>query len=210
MIRVIVADDHQVVRRGLKDILEDEGDIRVVAEAGTGREAFDAAMRPGWDVIVMDISMPEVNGIDVIEMLRRHKPKIAVLILSIHPEEQLAIRAIEAGAQGYLTKESASEELVKAVRTVANGRRYVSEGLAESLVARLLAKDARPPNELLSAREFRVMCLLAIGKSTAQIAQALFLSPKTVETYRARLMKKMGMGTIAEITRYAVENHLID
>jgi two-component system invasion response regulator UvrY len=210
MISVVIADDHNVVRRGLKDTLEDEPDICVVAEASTGREAFDAAMRPGWDVFILDISMPEMNGFDVIDMLRRHQPKPRVLVLSMHPEEQFALRALEAGAQGYLTKESASEELVKAVRTVAAGRRYISGKLAETLAAKLLEKDARFLHERLSAREFRIMCLYASGKSTMQIAQALFLSPKTVETYRSRLMVKMGMHSIAEITRYSVENDLID
>ncbi|MDP3176536.1 MAG: response regulator transcription factor [Spirochaetaceae bacterium] len=210
MIKVLIADDHTVVRRGLKDTLEDEADIIVVAEASTGREALDAAMRPGWDVIVLDISMPDINGFEVIDRLRRQKPKIGVLVLSMHPEEQFAIRALEAGAQGYLTKESAPEELVKAVRSVAAGRRYISEGMARTLAARFLECDDRPAHERLSAREFRVMCLLSSGKSTAQIAQALFLSPKTVETYRSRLMEKMKMHTIAELARYAVENDLID
>ncbi|HUW69088.1 MAG TPA: response regulator transcription factor [bacterium] len=209
MIRVIIADDHDVVRRGLKEILEDERDMKVVAEAATGREALDIALRLEWDVFVMDISMPEMSGFEVIDMLRRHRPKTDVLFLSMHPEEQFAVRALEAGALGYLTKESAPEELVKAVRTIATGRRYIGGRLAEALATRLVENDARTLHERLSAREFRVMCLLASGKTTTQIAQALFLSPKTVETYRSRLMVKMGMHTIAEITRYALENHLI-
>ncbi|HUW39796.1 MAG TPA: response regulator transcription factor [Rectinemataceae bacterium] len=210
MIKVILADDHSVVRRGLKDILEDERDIRVVAEAASGRETIDAALRVKWDAIVMDISMPEMNGFEVLDQLRRHKPKLGVLVLSMHPELQFAVRALEAGAMGYLTKESAPEELVRAVRAIALGRRYISRNLAETLAARLVETGARPLHERLSAREFRVMCLFASGKSTVQIAQALFLSPKTVATYRSRLMDKMGMRSIAEITRYAIENHLID
>ncbi len=210
MIRVIVADDHNVVRRGLRDLLEDERDIEVVAEAATGREALDIALRLEWDVFVMDISMPEMSGFEVIDIVRRHKPKTGVLFLSMHPEEQFAVRALEAGALGYLTKESAPEELVRAVRTIATGRRYISARMAETLATRFLENDTRTLHEKLSAREFRVMCLLASGKTTLQIAQALFLSPKTVETYRMRLMAKMGMHTIAEITRYAVENHLVD
>lgn len=210
MIKIIIADDHGVVRRGLKAIIEDEVDMEVIAEAASGRETIDAAMRLDWDVIVMDITMPEMNGFEVIDHLRRRKPRIGVLVLSMHPELQFAVRAMEAGAMGYLTKESAPEELVRAVRNVAAGRRYVSENLAESLASRLVEKDTGPLHEKLSAREFRVMCLLASGKSTSQIAQALFLSPKTVETYRLRLMSKMKMHGIAEIARYAVENDLID
>jgi len=209
MIKVIIADDHDVVRRGLKGILEDERDLRVVAEAATGRETIDVAMRFEWDVIVMDISMPEMNGFEAIDQLRRQKPKIGVLVLSMHPEAQFALRAMEAGAMGYLTKDSAPEELVRAVRAIAAGHRYISGKLAETLATQLMENDARPLHERLSAREFRVMCLFASGKSTAQIAQALFLSPKTVATYRARLMDKMGMHTIAELTRYSVEHDLI-
>ena len=210
MINVIIADDHAMVRRGLKETLEDEPDIRVVAEAATGREALDSAMRSGWDVLVLDISMPEMNGLEVIEELRLRRPKLAILVLSMHPEEQFAVRALQAGALGYLNKESAATELVQAVRVVAAGRRYVSGSLAEILAARLGDDDSRPAHEKLSPREFRVMCLLASGKTANQIAQALFLSPKTVATYRARLMEKMGMSTIAAITRYAVQNKLID
>ncbi len=210
MIRVIIADDHDVVRRGLKDTLEDERDIKVVAEAATGREALDIALRLDWDVFVMDISMPEMSGFEVIDILRRHRPKTDVLILSMYPEEQYAIRALEVGALGYLTKRSAPEELVKAVRMIAAGHRYICSTLAETLITRLLENDTRTLHERLSAREFRVMCLLASGKTTTQIAQALFLSPKTVETYRSRLMLKMSIHTIAGITRYAVENHLVD
>jgi len=210
VIKIIIADDHGVVRRGLKAIIEDERDMTVIAEAASGRETIDAAMRLDWDVIIMDITMPEMNGFEVIDHLRRRKPRIGVLVLSMHPELQFAVRAMEAGAMGYLTKESAPEELVRAVRNVAAGRRYVSENLAESLASRLVDKDTGPLHEKLSAREFRVMCLLASGKSTNQIAQALFLSPKTVETYRLRLMSKMKMHGIAEIARYAVENDLID
>jgi two-component system invasion response regulator UvrY len=210
MIKVIIADDHAMVLRGLKETLEDEPDIRVVAEATTGREALDAAVRPGWDVLVLDISMPEMNGLEVIGELRRRRPKVAVLVLSMHPEEQFAVRCLEAGALGYLNKESAAAELVRAVRVVAAGRRYVSRDLAETLANRLAGDDTRPVHERLSAREFRVLCLLACGKNVNQIAQALFLSPKTVATYRARLMQKMEMRTIAELTRYAVENKLID
>jgi len=210
MIRVIIADDHSVVRRGLKAILEDERDIRVVAEAATGREALDVAVRMDWDVLIVDISMPEMNGFEVIDMLRQYKPGIGILVLSMHLEEQFAVRALKAGAQGYLTKESAPEELVKAVRVIMTGHRYISEKLAESLAARLLENDTRSLHERLSAREFSVMCLIACGQTTIQIAHTLFLSPKTVETYRSRLMAKMGMHTIAEITRYAVENRLVD
>jgi two-component system invasion response regulator UvrY len=210
MIRVIIADDHDIVRRGLKDTLEDERDIRVVAEARTGREAMDIALADKWNVMVLDISFPDMNGFEIIDRLRRSRPKLGILVLSMHPERQFALRALEAGALGYLTKNSAPTELVSAVRAVAKGRRYLSAEINESLADRIILKADGPLHEKLSAREFRVMCLMAGGKSTLQIALALFISPKTVSTYRSRLLEKMGMRSIAEITRYAVENHLVD
>ena len=210
MIRVIVADDHEVVRRGLTNILEAEADILVVAEASDGQAALDRAMEPGWDVLLLDISMPKLSGLAVIEELRRHKPGAATLVLSVHPEEPYAVQALRAGALGYLNKECAARDLVTAVRAVSAGHRYISTNLAETLAGRLGGDDPRPLHEKLSARELRVLCLLASGQSTSEIATALFLSPKTVATYRGRLMQKMGMATIAEITRYAVRNELID
>jgi two-component system invasion response regulator UvrY len=210
MIRVILADDHAVVRRGLRQILEDERDLSIVGEAASGREALDAALDKKWDVLVLDISMPDMTGLEVLEQLRCRKPRIPVLVLTMHPEDQFAVLALRAGAAGYLTKESAPEELVDAVRAVAAGRRYISRKLAETVAASLVEDSGRAPHERLSAREFRVMCLMARGKTTNEIAKALLISPKTVATYRARLMDKLGLTTIAEITRYALSHKLID
>jgi len=210
VIRVILADDHAVVRRGLRQILEDERDLSVVAEAATGRAALEAAMRKGWDVLILDVSMPDMTGLEVLEQLRRRRPKLPVLILTVHAEEQYAALALRAGAAGYLTKESAPGELVDAIRAIAAGRRYIGQVLAETVAGSLAGDDRRPPHEKLSPREFRVMCLMARGKTTDEIAKALFISPKTVATYRARMMEKLALHTIAEITRYALERKLLD
>jgi two-component system invasion response regulator UvrY len=210
VIRVILADDHLVVRRGLRQILEDERDISIVAEAATGHEALAAALKKGWDVLVLDVSMPDMTGLEVLEQLRRRRPKVPVLVLTMHEGDQYAVAALRAGAAGYLTKDSASEKLVDAVRAVAAGHRYVSRELAETLADSMAADDQRPPHEKLSPREFRVMCLMARGKTTNQIAKALFVSPKTVATFRERMMQKLALHTIAEITRYALDHKLID
>jgi two-component system invasion response regulator UvrY len=209
MIRIILADDHSVVRCGLRQIMEDESDLKVVAEAATGREALDAALKKGWDVLVLDISMPDMTGLEVLEQLRRRKPKLPVLILTMHEEDQYAVAALRAGAAGYLTKDSAPGKLVDAVRAIAAGHRYISQTLAETLAASAAEGDLRPPHEKLSPREFRVMCLMARGKTTDEIARALLVSPKTVATFRARMMSKMELRTVAALTRYALEHKLI-
>jgi two-component system invasion response regulator UvrY len=209
MIRVVLADDHSVVRRGLRQILEDESDLTIVAEAATGREALDAALKKGWDVLVLDISLPDMTGLEVLEQLRRRKPKLPVLILTMHEEYQYALAALRAGAAGYLTKDAAPEKLVTAVRAIAAGHRYISLELAENLAASAAEGDLRPPHEKLSPREFRVMCLMALGKTTDAIAKALLVSPKTVATFRSRMMDKMELRTIAELTRYALDHKLI-
>lgn len=209
MIRVIIADDHPVVRRGLRALLEEEPDIRVVEEAATGAQALDAALKPGWDLLISDLSMPELSGLELIDRLRRHQPNAVILVLSMHGEEEFALRALQAGAMGYVTKESAAEELVQAVRAAVAGEHYISKRIAEKLAGRLAEQDARPAHERLSAREFQVMCLLAGGQTTSQIAESLVLSPKTVATYRARVMEKMGTSNLADIARYAVQHNLV-
>ncbi|MBN1771845.1 MAG: response regulator transcription factor [Deltaproteobacteria bacterium] len=210
MIRVLLADDHAVVRRGLRQILEDERDISIVGEAATGREALEAAVRKGWDVLLLDLSMPDMTGLEVLGQLRRRRPRLPVLVLTMHSEEQFAVLALRAGAAGYLTKDSAPEEMVGAIRAVAAGRRYVSRALAETVAGSLAGDDRRPPHETLSPREFRVLCLMARGKTTDEIAKALLISPKTVATYRARMMDKMALHSIAELTRYALDHKLLD
>jgi DNA-binding NarL/FixJ family response regulator len=210
MIRALIADDHAVVRQGLKQILGDTPEMLVAGEATTGQEVLDKVRAETWDVVVLDISMPDRSGLDVLKQLRSERPKLPVLVLSMHSEDQYAVRVLKAGASGYLTKDSAPDELVKAIRKVVSGGRYVSSFLAEKLAFEIGTDSSRLPHETLSDREFQVLRLIAAGKSVTEIAAELYLSPKTVSTYRARLLQKMNLGTTAELMHYAMQNHLID
>jgi two-component system invasion response regulator UvrY len=209
MIRILVADDHAIVRRGLRQIVADESDMEVVGEAQTSQEILDLARQEEWDVIVLNISMPGRGGFEALKALKQTHSKRPVLVLSMYPEDQFAVRAFRAGAAGYMTKESAPEELVQAIRKVVRGGKYVSPSLAEKLAAELGEDAERPPHEALSEREYHVLCLLASGKTVTQIAAEMSLSVKTISTYRARLLEKMRMKTNAEVTRYAIENRLV-
>jgi DNA-binding NarL/FixJ family response regulator len=209
MIRILVADDHAIVRRGLRQIVADESDMEVVGEAQTTQEILDLARQEEWDVIVLNISMPGRGGFEALKALKQTHSKRPVLVLSMYPEDQFAVRAFRAGAAGYMTKESAPEELVQAVRKVVRGGKYVSPSLAEKLAAELGEDAERPPHEALSEREYHVLCLLASGKTVTQIAAEMSLSVKTISTYRARLLEKMRMKTNAEVTRYAIEHRLV-
>jgi DNA-binding NarL/FixJ family response regulator len=208
MIRVVVADDHPIVREGVRQILERAGDIAVVAEAGDGAELIRKVSQGNFDVVILDISMPGRDGIDVLKQLRYEDPKVRVLIMSIHPEELFAIRALKAGAAGYLTKESVSDELVVAVRRVMRGGRYISERLAEQILHELEGDPGKPPHAALSDRELEVLLMIAAGKSLTRIAEDLSLSVKTIATYRARILEKMNMRTNAEIIRYVIQRGL--
>lgn len=210
MIRILVADDHPVVRHGIKQMVTDTPDMRVVAEAATGKEVLDAIEGLACDVILLDLSLPDYNGLDVLKEIKLLKPGIAVLILSMYAENQFAVRALRAGASGYLTKESAPSELVGAVRKVVQGGRYVSPSLAETLANDLTQGTYHAPHEKLSDREYQVLRMLASGKTTGEIAQELSLSVKTVSTYRSRVLDKLGMSTRAELTSYALRHHLAD
>jgi DNA-binding NarL/FixJ family response regulator len=210
MIRVLIADDHAVVRQGLKQILGGTPEMLVAGEATNGQEVLDKVRAETWDVVVLDISMPDRSGLDVLKQLRSERPKLPVLVLSMHSEDQYAVRVLKAGASGYLTKDSAPDELVKAIRKVVSGGRYVSSFLAEKLAFEIGTDSSRLPHETLSDREFQVLRLIAAGKSVTEIAAELYLSPKTVSTYRARLLQKMNLGTTAELMHYAMQNHLID
>jgi DNA-binding NarL/FixJ family response regulator len=210
MIRALIADDHAVVRQGLKQILGDTPEMLVAGEATTGQEVLDKVRAETWDVVVLDISMPDRSGLDVLKQLRSERPKLPVLVLSMHSEDQYAVRALKAGASGYLTKDSAPDELVKAIRKVVSGGTYVSSLLAEKLAFEIGTDSSRLPHETLSDREFQVLRGIAAGKSVTEIAAELYLSPKTVSTYRARLLQKMNLGTTAELMHYAMQNHLID
>jgi two-component system invasion response regulator UvrY len=209
MIRILVADDHAIVRRGLRQIVADESDMEVVGEAQTTQEILDLARQEEWDVIVLNISMPGRGGFEALKALKQTHSKRPVLVLSMYPEDQFAVRAFRAGAAGYMTKESAPEELVQAIRKVVRGGKYVSPSLAEKLAAELGEDAERPPHEALSEREYHVLCLLASGKTATQIAAEMSLSVKTISTYRARLLEKMRMKTNAEVTRYAIEHRLV-
>jgi two-component system, NarL family, invasion response regulator UvrY len=209
-IRVLVADDHPVVRHGLVQILSFESDIDVVAQVGTGSAALECILDTELDVVVLDLSLPEMSGMEVLKRLREAAVPPPVLILTVHREDSYAIRTMQMGAAGYLTKASAAEELVSAVRMLADGRKYVSSTLSQHLALRLLMPhDEKMPHESLSRREFQVLCHLARGNTQAETAALMELSPKTVNTYRARILQKMRLSTTAQLIRYAVDHELI-
>ena len=207
--RIMIADDHPIVRRGLKELLTSELDMDVVGEATNGDEALDMASRLEWDVAVLDYSMPGCSGADLVREIKRQHPARPVLVLSILPEEGHAGQVFKAGGAGYLNKESASEDLTGAIRKVAGGGKYVSAALAEKLATKLSPEGERAPHESLSDREYRVMWLMASGKQINEIGAELFLSPSTISTYRARILRKLGLPNNAALVRYAVKHRLI-
>ena len=209
MIRILVADDHAVVRRGVLQILEEAADLVVAGEASTGSQVLRLVQENDYDVLVLDVNMPEGSGLEVLYQLRTLRPRVRTLVLTMHPERQFAVRALQAGAAGYLTKESAPDELIAAVRRVAQGGRYITQALAEELAAILVEDTSVSPVERLSDREFQVMRLLATGKTVSEIAAELCLSVKTVSTYRARILEKMNLRNTAEIIRCALEHGVV-
>ena len=208
--RVLIADDHAVVRRGLKQILSEEPDVSVVGEAKNGHEALEMSRRLEWDVAVVDYAMPGRGGVELLKEIKRHHPKRPVLVLSMHPEELHARRVLKAGGAGYMNKESAGEELAAAIRKVVGGGKYVSAALAEKLAVELAPDSQKPPHENLSDREYRVMWLLASGKPINRIGKEMFLSPSTISTYRIRILRKLGLASNAELVHYAVKHQLIE
>lgn len=210
MIRVLVADDHAILRRGLAEIISEAGDMQVCAEAETGAQAVRLAREHAIDVLLLDITMPDRNGLDTLKQLKKENPKLAVLMLSMHPEEVYALRAIRSGASGYLNKQSAPALLVTAIRQVASGRRYISPAVAEALAGTIADGPERTPHATLSDREYETMRLIASGKTLTQIAAEMHLSAKTVSVYRARLLEKMHLKNNAELTHYALKNQLVD
>ncbi|MGC1391847.1 MAG: response regulator transcription factor [Bacteroidales bacterium] len=204
MINVLIIDDHPVVRRGIRQILEDDERIGLVHEAGDGKELFDKLNNQIYDVILLDISLPGRSGLDLIGQIKKEQPSAVVLILSIHSEEMYAIKALKAGAAGYLTKTSAPEELISAINKVSKGERYISVSLADKLAENLISEIEKPLHELLSPREIEVLQLLAEGKKVVQISFELSLSPKTISTYRERLLEKLKLHTTADLIRYAI------
>lgn len=209
MIKILIADDHVIVRAGLKQILADQPDMAPPGEAANGKEVLDLVRREKWDVVILDITFPDKNGIEILKEIKEEKPALPVLILSMHPEDQFALRALKAGAAGYITKEGAASELVGAIRKVLDGGKYITPSLAERLAANLKRDAAKFPHDILSDREYEILCFIASGKTVGEIAQKLFLSVKTISTYRARLLEKMHMNTNAELTYYAIQNRLV-
>ena len=211
MIKVLLADDHSIVREGLRRIVEESDDMEVVAEAADGKEAIHQIRKSQPDVAVIDISMPEIDGLEVLRQLQPEYPELPILILTMHEEQQYAVRAIEAGARGYITKKSAPEQLVKAIRKVYAGSRYLSEEAAEALALRVAkGKSGQSPLDLLSTRELQVLRRLALGHTNREIAENYNISIKTVDTYRLRLLKKLSLRNNAELSRFAIQNRLIE
>ncbi len=209
MKRILIADDHQIVRAGLKDLLSQDATLTVAGEASSGEETIKMVREQEWDAVLLDISMRDMNGVDTLKQIRRRKPNLPVLILTMHPEAQFAINLLRAGANGYVSKESAPEQLLDAIRTVLDGRRYVSPALGDLLAQGLTGDATKVPHTDLSEREFQVFCKLAAGQAVADIAADLFLSVKTVSTYRARVLEAMSMKTNAQLTHYAMKHGLI-
>ncbi len=210
MIKVLIADDHSVVRVGLRQILSGIRDIAVIDEAANAIEVLEKVKKNDYSVVILDIAMPGKSGLDALKEIKIERPKLPVLILSMYPEDQYAIRVLRAGAAGYMTKDSAPDELVTAVRIVAEGRKYVSPTFAEILALNLDTDREKELHELLSDREYEVLCMIASGKTLSEIAGLLFLSVKTISTYRSRILEKMHLKNNAELTSYAIQNHLIE
>lgn len=209
-IRILIADDHAIVRHGLRQILSETEDMVVTGEAENGVIAMQMIRQGDFNMVLMDVSMPDRNGIDTLKLVKKEFPKLPVLMLSMHPEEHYAIRALKSGASGYLSKQSAPELLVKAIRQVASGKKYVSASVAEELANAISDDSDKQPHEKLSDREYETLCLIASGKNLTQIAEELKLSVKTVSVYRARLLEKMNLKNNAELTHYGLKNGLVE
>jgi two-component system, NarL family, invasion response regulator UvrY len=210
MIKIFIADDHAVVREGLKHILSEIPDVLVAGEAGNGQEVLEKVGRKEYDLILLDIAMPGRDGLEILKDLKFQKPKLPVLILSMFPEEQYALRALKSGASGYLTKDSIPDELIKAVRKILNGGKYISSSFSEKLLFSFDNDAEKPIHETLSDREYQVLRMIASGKTLQGIADELSLSVKTISTYRSRILEKMGMNNNAELTHYAIKLNLVD
>lgn len=210
MNQVIIADDHPVVLKGLKEIIQEGFDMVKVDEAGKGYELINKIQASDYDLVLLDISLPDINGLEVLKELKKKKPKLPVLVISMYPEEQYALRALKAGAQGYLTKQSAADELVLAVRKILSGKRYVSPAFAEQLVLDFESDAAKPAHERLSNREFQVMRMFGSGKTMKEIAEELHLSINSIRTYRVRILEKIGVKGTNELIHYAVTHGLVE
>lgn len=210
MIRILIADDHAIVREGLKQIVGEETDMKVMGEASNANEMFDLLKKDKWSIVVLDINMPGKSGLEALKEMRILYPSLPVLILSMYTEEQYGLRAIKAGAAGYLKKVSAPDELVKAIRKIVSGGRYINESLAEKLASMFESKTRAFPHETLSDREYQIMCRIAAGKTAEEIADEISISINTVYTYRNRILEKMNMKSNVELTQYVIHNKLIE
>jgi len=210
MIRLLIADDHAIFRKGLKHILEEHPDIVVADEAGNGQEVLDKIWNNEYDLLLLDIGMPGMPALEVLKQAKNERPRLPILVLSMYPEDQYAVRFIKAGASGYLTKESAPDELITAIRRITAGRKYITSSVAEKLADEVEPDSEKPAHHALSDREFEVFRLIASGKTVKEIAETLFLSVKTIRTYRTRILEKMRMKTNAELMHYALKHHMLD
>jgi len=210
MTRILIADDHTLFREGLKHIMAEYPELVVADEASNGTEVLDKIWNNDYDMVLLDITMPGMTGLEALKQLKNEKPKLPVLVLSMHPEEQYAVRVIRAGASGYLRKESAPDELITAIRQISQGRKYITPSLAEKLAFEVEADSEKAPHDILSDREYQVLRMIAEGKTVKYIAKELSLSAKTVSTYRARIMEKMKMKTNAELMHYVMKHRLVD
>jgi len=210
MIRILIADDHPLFREGLRHILAGCPDFTVAGEASNGQEVLEKVWNNEYEMVLLDIAMPGTPGLEVLKRLKIEKPKLPVLVVSMYPEEQYAVRVIKAGASGYLTKESASEELITAIRRISGGRKYITASIAERLADDVEPTAEKPLHDTLSDRELEVFRMIAAGKTTTQIAEELFLSVKTISTYRSRILEKMKMKTNAELIHYAIKHNMFD
>jgi len=208
MIHILIIDDHAIVRRGLIQIMREEPDIEV-SETADSREAMRLIREKNWDMVVLDLDLPGKSGLELLKEFKNERPALPVLILSVYPEDQFAVRTLKAGAAGFMSKDTAPEELIKAIRKVLGGGKYINESVAEKLLSGLSSKTDGMPHEGLSDREFQILCLFGSGKSVSEIASELSLSVATISTHRARILEKMSMKSTAELVRYAIENRLV-
>lgn len=210
MIKILVVDDHALIRKGLKQLLENNPEIQVTAEAETGMQAISMVRKQHFDLVLLDISLPDKHGMDVLKQLRAEQSDIKVIVLSMYPEDQYGVRALKAGAVGYINKQSAPEKLVIAIKQILAGKKYISEGLADQLLSTLIGNTQEQLHQNLSNREFQTLCLMASGKSLTEISEIMLLSPKTVSVYRARMLEKMSFKHNAEAIHYAITHQLVD
>lgn len=210
MPNILVVDDHALIRKGLKQLLEDSADLKVTGEAESGIQAINMVRTQHFDLMLLDINLPDMHGIEVLKRFQSERPDIKIIVLSMYPEDQYGVRALKAGAMGYINKQSASETLISAIRQVLNGKKYISELLAEQLLNNLIGESQELMHQSLSNREYQTLCLMASGKSLSDISEIMALSPKTVSVYRSRMLAKMGFTNNAEAIHYAISHHLVE